>query len=88
MPSISKTHPSRVAEVRANAPPADDATEKLLSKSEVIDRTGRSFPTLWAWMRSGRFPRARDACGRPAWLQSEIDAWMKSLPLRRFKGDR
>ena len=86
--SPKKTRPNRVAEIRANAPPADDSEERLLNKSEIITITGKSFVTLWEWMRSGRFPRARDAHGRPAWLKSEIDAWMKELPVRKFKGDR
>jgi predicted DNA-binding transcriptional regulator AlpA len=60
---------------------------RLLSKAEVVSRTGRSFPALWRWMREGNFPRARDCNGRPMWLEAEITDWMESLPVRRLKGD-
>jgi prophage regulatory protein len=60
---------------------------RLLSKAEVLERVGRTFPTIWAWMRAGKFPRARDLGGRPAWLESEVEAWIAALPIRRFKGD-
>jgi predicted DNA-binding transcriptional regulator AlpA len=88
MPTKKRTRPDRVHEIRAAAPPPDDDAERLLDKSEVITVTGRSFPTLWQWMRDGRFPRARDANGRPVWIASEIYNWVKALPIRKFKGDR
>ena len=81
------TRPSRVAEIRAAAPPPDESEERLLNKSEVITITGKSFVTLWDWMRRGKFPRARDANGHPVWLASEVNEWVKTLPVRRFKGD-
>jgi predicted DNA-binding transcriptional regulator AlpA len=84
----TKTRPNRVREIRAAMPPLYDDQERLLDKPEVITVTGKSFPTLWQWMRSGKFPRARDAHGRPVWLASEVNAWMKALPVRKFKGDR
>jgi predicted DNA-binding transcriptional regulator AlpA len=62
-------------------------TVRLLSKPEVCDRVGRTFPTIWQWMREGRFPRARDLGGRPAWLESEVNEWIASLPVRKLKGD-
>jgi len=82
-----KRRPSRVAEIRAAAPPPDESEERLLNKAEVITITGRSFPTLWDWMRRGKFPRARDANGHPVWLASEVNEWVKALPVRKFKGD-
>lgn len=60
---------------------------RLLSKAEVLERVGRTFPTIWSWMRAGKFPRARDLGGRPAWLESAIDGWIAALPVRRLKGD-
>jgi predicted DNA-binding transcriptional regulator AlpA len=60
---------------------------RLLTKAEVLERVGRTFPTIWAWMRAGKFPRARDLGGRPAWVESEVEAWIAALPIRRFKGD-
>jgi predicted DNA-binding transcriptional regulator AlpA len=38
-------------------------------------------------MREGTFPRAKAVGGRTLWLESEVDAWIASLPPRRFKGD-
>ena len=60
---------------------------RLLSKAEVLDITNTSFPTLWEWMRQKKFPRSRVVGGRSMWLSSEIDEWVKELPVRRLKGD-
>jgi predicted DNA-binding transcriptional regulator AlpA len=80
--------PERVrAADRAQGPP------RLMSKPEVLAIVGVSYPTLWEWMRKGRFPRARVLGGFPtkdgksAWLSSEIDEWLAGLPVRRLKGD-
>jgi predicted DNA-binding transcriptional regulator AlpA len=61
--------------------------QRLLAKAEVLERVGRTFPTLWLWMQQKKFPRARDLNGRPAWLESEVEDWIKALPVRRLKGD-
>jgi prophage regulatory protein len=61
--------------------------ERLLSKPEVMTITGLSYPTLWAWMRAGKFPRSRIVGGKSMWLSSEIDAWLAGLPVRPLKGD-
>ena len=66
---------------------ADRQVPRLISKPEVLDRVGVTFPTLWAWMRAGVFPRSRDLGGRACWLESEIDAWIENRPIRRLKGD-
>jgi len=58
---------------------------RLISKLEVCDRVGKSFPTIWSWMRQGKFPQARDLGGRPAWVEAEIDAWIAALPVREYK---
>jgi predicted DNA-binding transcriptional regulator AlpA len=49
--------------------------------------TGLSYPTLWQWMRDGRFPRSRIVGGKSMWLSTEIDAWLAGLPVRPLKGD-
>ena len=61
---------------------------RLISKGEVLGRTGLSYPTIWAWMQQGKFPRSRDVGGRSMWLASEIDTWILNLPMRQLKGDR
>jgi prophage regulatory protein len=60
---------------------------RLLSRREVIDRVGVSYPTLWSWMRAGKFPRSRVVGGKVAWLESEIDRWIAELPIKPLKGD-
>jgi predicted DNA-binding transcriptional regulator AlpA len=68
----------------ARAPPL---VERLLRKSEVMTITGLSYPTLWAWMRAGKFPHSRIVGGKSMWLSTEIDAWLAGLPVRPLKGD-
>jgi predicted DNA-binding transcriptional regulator AlpA len=63
------------------------ATVRLISKAEVCDKVGKTFPTIWLWMRQGRFPRARDLGGKPAWIESEVEAWITGLPKREYMGD-
>jgi prophage regulatory protein len=60
---------------------------RLISKPEVLDRVGVTFPTIWKWMREGKFPRSRELGGKVAWIESEIEAWIAALPVRRLKGD-
>jgi predicted DNA-binding transcriptional regulator AlpA len=60
---------------------------RLLSKPEVLDRVGVTYQTIWAWMRTGKFPRSRVIGGKICWLENEIEAWMKALPKSRLKGD-
>jgi predicted DNA-binding transcriptional regulator AlpA len=60
---------------------------RLISKGEVLDRVGVTYPTIWAWMRGGKFPRSRDLGGKIGWIESEIDDWIANLPVRRLKGD-
>ena len=65
----------------------DKQVPRLLSKAQVLQRVPFTYPTLWAWMRKGSFPRARQVGGKTCWLESEINAWIAAQPLRRFKGD-
>jgi predicted DNA-binding transcriptional regulator AlpA len=60
---------------------------RLLSRPEILEITGVTFPTIWAWMRGGTFPRSRIVGGRSMWRSDEIDAWMAALPVRPLKGD-
>ena len=61
---------------------------QLLMKHEVVAITGMTFPTLWLWMRQGKFPRSRIVGGKSAWLASEVEAWIAALPVRKLKGDK
>ena len=51
---------------------------RLMSKHEVLAVVGCSYPTLWAWMRAGTFPRGRVVGGKSMWLSTEIDAWLEN----------
>ena len=61
--------------------------EKLIYRSEILEIAGVSYPTLWEWMRKGKFPRSIEVGGGVAWRQSEIVEWLANLPTRRLKGD-
>jgi predicted DNA-binding transcriptional regulator AlpA len=60
---------------------------RFLSKAEVLESTGRTYPTIWAWGRADKFPRARQLGNRPMWIESEVDQWIQALPIRKLKGD-
>jgi predicted DNA-binding transcriptional regulator AlpA len=74
--------PERVrASDRSQAPP------RLLDRHDIVELTGVSYPTIWSWMRAGTFPRGRICGGKSMWLSSEVEAWMRALPVRRLKGE-
>ena len=70
--------------------PIDDSRKtqvRLISKPEVLDRVGVTYPTICLWMREGKFPRSRELGGKAAWIESEIEAWITARPTRKLKGD-
>jgi predicted DNA-binding transcriptional regulator AlpA len=89
--SVTKTkskHRNTAALVERVAALKDaDVGQRLLGKPEVMAITGTSFPTIWAWMRAGTFPRSRVVGGRSMWRSDEIDQWLAGLPVRPLKGD-
>ena len=70
----------------AGAPPARLGV-RLLSKREILAITNVTFPTIWAWMRAGTFPRSRVCGGKSMWLSSEVEQWLATLPVCKLKGD-
>src|SRR6266550_750185 len=60
---------------------------RLLDKAQVCAIANVSFPTVWAWMRAGQFPRSRVVGGKSMWLSTAIEAWLDALPVRVLKGD-
>jgi len=64
-----------------------DGELRLLSKGEVLERVGVSFPSLWKWMNAGKFPRSRELGGKSAWLEHEVNAWILARPITRLKCD-
>jgi predicted DNA-binding transcriptional regulator AlpA len=59
----------------------------LLDKHEITAITGVTFPTIWAWMRGGTFPRAHIVVGKSMWHAAEVADWLAKLPVRPLKGD-
>jgi predicted DNA-binding transcriptional regulator AlpA len=68
----------------ARAPPED---VRLLSKFQVLEITNKSYPTLWAMMVAGRFPRPVVVGNENRWISSEVAEWIQALPRRKLKGD-
>ena len=68
-------------------PPVQVADRRLLDKAEVLAIANVSFPTVWQWMRDGKFPRARVVGGKSMWLSTDIENWIAALPIRKLKGD-
>ena len=64
-----------------------ESSERLLDKAQICKITNVTYPTVWAWMRAGKFPRARIVGGKSMWLSTEVDAWLTALPVRKLKGD-
>jgi predicted DNA-binding transcriptional regulator AlpA len=56
----------------------------LLSKRDVCAITGLTFPTIWLWMREGRFPPGLKVGGLTKWRTEEIDAWIAALQPRKY----
>jgi predicted DNA-binding transcriptional regulator AlpA len=70
-------------------PPVDlDASEsQLIGKGVTLARVNLSFTSAWRLMQQGEFPRARTSGNKIVWLKSEIDSWIKSRPVRKYKND-
>jgi predicted DNA-binding transcriptional regulator AlpA len=78
---------------RVYAPRAPRAPPvRLLGKPEVLCITGVTFPTVWKWMRTGQFPRARiigqGPSSKSVWRSDEVERWLARLPTRALKGDK
>jgi predicted DNA-binding transcriptional regulator AlpA len=67
--------------------PSNDADERFVHKKELLERTGRSYAFLCEQMKLGKFPKPREDSGRPAWLNSDLNAWMRGSPPRPVRGD-
>jgi predicted DNA-binding transcriptional regulator AlpA len=59
---------------------------RLLSKGDVLDKVGVTYPTIWKLIRQGAFPRSVVVGGKVAWLEHEVDEFIAKLPRRRLKG--
>ena len=67
---------------------------RMLSREEVLEIVGVTYPTIWAWVRDKHFPAPRrlgftkHQQGRIGWLESEVQAWIMSLPKKYPKGTK
>ena len=56
--------------------------ERMLRLPKVVERTGLSTTTLWRRERAGEFPkRRRLGPNSVGWMESEVNEWLRSLPL-------
>jgi predicted DNA-binding transcriptional regulator AlpA len=64
----------------------------LLTKGEVLERVGVSYPAIWCWIKEGKFPPGRSIGfgkrGHVAWIESEVMDWIASRPVRLPKGSK
>jgi predicted DNA-binding transcriptional regulator AlpA len=67
----------------------------MLSKKEVVARTGLSAVTIWRRVNAGDFPQPRQLTpNRIGWPEPEIEEWEASRPVGQcelpanFKGGR
>ena len=64
---------------------AEQPTLVFLSKAQVLKKIPVTAPTLWAWVRQGKFPRPRAIFNKTVWVAAEVDAWMQARPPREYK---
>jgi len=58
----------------------------FLSKAQILKKIPITGPTLWAWVRAGKFPRPRAISpNKTVWVAAEVDAWMQQRPFRSYK---
>jgi prophage regulatory protein len=71
---------------QANSEEAAEPALVLLSKAQVLKKVPVTGPTLWAWVRAGKFPKPRDISpNKTVWVESEVDAWIRAQPVRNYK---
>jgi predicted DNA-binding transcriptional regulator AlpA len=73
---------------------AEPATERdsirLIYKPELLQLIGVSYGSIFAWMRTGKFPLAREIgpggrSTRIAWVEREILDWLAVRPKRHIR---
>ena len=56
--------------------------DELLRQKDVLDLCKISRAHLYQLRRRGDFPKPRNAMSKfPLWLRSDVEAWMRSLPV-------
>ena len=65
-------------------PPAEP--DRLVSKEEVLQILGVTYPTVWRFVHEGKFPPGRYVGTRVFWRMSEVNAFIESLPRQAARG--
>lgn len=53
--------------------------DRFVLKNEVLKITGKSYPTIWRWVKAGIFPAPKKIGPNSiGWLESDIRAWLES----------
>lgn len=58
---------------------------KFMTKAEVLEAVGVAYPTLWTWMRDGKFPLSVEFGGGVRWYADEVEEWVENRPRRQLK---
>ncbi len=60
------------------------AADRIVRKPELFQKIGFSDAIIWQWERDGKFPRRIQLGGNSvAWLESEIDLWIRERAAER-----
>ena len=63
-------------------------SNRLISRKEVVERVGLSYPTIWEMMKKDKFPRSRQlGPQKVCWYEWEIDEFIDNLPIQPLQGD-
>ena len=65
----------------------DDGPLCLIDKAETLRRVSLTYVTVWKLMRDNKFPRSRNLGGKSAWLEHEIERWIRERPVVPLKGE-
>ncbi|MBS0248259.1 MAG: AlpA family phage regulatory protein [Proteobacteria bacterium] len=76
-----------IAQTDTPSKSSEQRPARFLPKKEVLRRVGCSYTTLWTLMVRGEFPRSRELGRRSVWVESEVEDFINTRPVRRLKGD-
>jgi prophage regulatory protein len=64
----------------------DNEPLRFLLKKEVLAIVRVSWPTLWKWIREGKFPSPVCVGEKSVWFAQDVFQWMRTRPTRLYKG--
>ena len=71
----------------AASPQKKSAPTRLIDKAELLTILPVTFPTVWNWMRKGKFPRGYVLNGKTVWDSAEVNDFLAGMKRRAYKGD-